>query len=129
MKLPYISIWYFFWLEIARWFQKCTNFVLWRSTLNVTGWNWSKLSKIWKFHIFWPYWTSSGWNLPSNNTICTFLESASNLQENRPYRYIGQLQFLTFIWEFLIFKASGLLTILKKKLRTQKLIWHLTTAF
>jgi hypothetical protein len=25
-----------------------TNFVIWRSTLNVTGWNWSKFGEIWK---------------------------------------------------------------------------------
>jgi hypothetical protein len=24
LKLPYISIWYFVWLQIAHWFQKCT---------------------------------------------------------------------------------------------------------
>jgi hypothetical protein len=30
---PNISIWYFFWLQIARWFQKYKNFVVWRSTL------------------------------------------------------------------------------------------------
>jgi hypothetical protein len=77
---------------------------------------WSKIGEIWKFHIFWPYLTSSGWNWPSNIKIFTFLESASNLQSEKvPYRYIGQLQFLTFIWEFSIFKASGLPINLKKK--------------
>jgi hypothetical protein len=77
---------------------------------------WSKIGEIWKFHIFWPYLTSSGLNWPSNNKIFIFLESASNLKyEKVPYWYIGQLQFLTFIWEFSIFKASGLPTNLKKK--------------
>jgi hypothetical protein len=77
--------------------------------------NWTKFGEIWKFHIFWPYLTSSGWKWPSNNKICTFLVSASNLQlEKVPHRYIGQLQFLTFIWEFSIFKASKLPTNLKK---------------
>jgi hypothetical protein len=33
-----------------------------------------------------------------------------------PYRYKGQLEFLTFIWEFSIFKASGLLTNQKNKI-------------
>jgi hypothetical protein len=61
------------------------------------------------------YLTSSGWNWPSNNKIFTLLESASNLQSDKvPYRYIGQLQFLTFIWQFSIFKASGLSTNLIK---------------
>jgi hypothetical protein len=27
----------------------------------------SKIGEIWKFHIFWPYLTSSRWNWPSNN--------------------------------------------------------------
>jgi hypothetical protein len=62
LKLPYISIWYFFWLQIARWFQKCTNLVV----LSFTCWNWSKFGETWKFHIFWPYLTSSGWNWPPN---------------------------------------------------------------
>jgi hypothetical protein len=37
--------------------------------------------------------------------------------EKEPYRYTGQLQILTFIWEFSIFKASGLPTNLKKKIK------------
>jgi hypothetical protein len=120
---PNISMWYFFKFQIARWFKKCKNLVVWRSTLNVTGWNWSKFGEIWKFHIFWPYLTSSGWNWPSNTKICTFSESASNLQsEKAPCRYIGQLQYLTIIWEFSI-KPN------KNKLSTHKLILHLTTAF
>jgi hypothetical protein len=42
-----------------------------------------------KFYIFWPYLTSSGWNWPSNNKICTFLESGSNLQSEKvPYRFL-----------------------------------------
>jgi hypothetical protein len=113
--LPYISIWYFFWLQIARWLHKYKNYVVWRSTLNVTGQNDQKLTKFEKFHIFWPYLTSSGWNWPSNNQIFTFLKSVSNLRSKKvPYRYIGQLQCLTFIWEFSIFKASGLPINLKK---------------
>jgi hypothetical protein len=36
LKLPYISIWYFLWLQIACWFQKCKNFVVWRS-ISTTG--------------------------------------------------------------------------------------------
>jgi hypothetical protein len=32
--------------------------VVWRSILNVTGWNWSTFVEIWKFHIYWPYWPS-----------------------------------------------------------------------
>jgi hypothetical protein len=105
-----ISIWYFFWLRFARWFQKCKNFVVWRSALNVTGQNDQKIGEIWKFHIFWPYiW-------PQVVVI------------EVPYRYIGQLQFLSF-WQFSFFKASGLPTNLKKKISTQKLILHLITAF
>jgi hypothetical protein len=89
-----------------------------RSTLNVTGGNWSKFGEIWKCHIFWPYLTSSGWNWPSNNKLWIFLESTRNLQSKKvPYRYIGQLQFLTFIWKFFTFKASGLPTNLKKKIK------------
>jgi hypothetical protein len=62
-----------------------------------------KLIKIWR--------NLSGWNWPSNNKIFTFLESARNLQSEKvPYRYIGQFQFLTFIWTFSIFKASWLST-------------------
>jgi hypothetical protein len=83
LKLPFILIWYFFWLQIARWFQKCTNFVVRRSTLNVTSWNLSKFGKILKCHIFSPYLTPSDWNWPSNNKICTFLESARHLQPEK----------------------------------------------
>jgi hypothetical protein len=73
--------------------------------------------------IFWPYLTSSGWNWPSNNKICSILESTSNLQpEKEPYQYLGQLQILTFVWEFSIFKASELPTDLKKKYADMSLI-------
>jgi hypothetical protein len=56
---PNISIWYFFWLQIARWFQKYKNYVvmLWRSTSNVTGQNDQKLAKFENFIYFdliWP---------------------------------------------------------------------------
>jgi hypothetical protein len=57
LKLPNISLWYFFWLQIARWFQKYKNFVVWRSTLIVTGQNDQKLAKFENyiyFDLIWP---------------------------------------------------------------------------
>jgi hypothetical protein len=71
--------------------------------------------EIFKFRHFLIILTWNIYSWPSNNKIFTFLESASNLQSEKvPYWYIGQLQFLTFIWEFSIFKTSGLPTNLKK---------------
>jgi hypothetical protein len=118
LKLPYISIWYFLWLQINRWFQKCKNFVGWRSISTTGG---QIRSKYMKFLNYAKFWSISTCNIKSwlpNNKILTFLESANNLQSEKvPYRYIGQLQFLTFIWEFSIFKASGLPTNLEKKIK------------
>jgi hypothetical protein len=57
IEAAYISIWYFFWLQIARWFQKYKNVVAWRSTLNLTGQNDQKFAKLENFIYFdliWP---------------------------------------------------------------------------
>jgi hypothetical protein len=109
LKMPCISIWFFFWLQIDRWFQKCTKFVVWRSTLNFTGWNWSKFGEIWKFHIFWPYLTSCGWNWNSifgiseqfairKSTISiyrttSFFDLYENIQSSRPRGLIFEIKF------------------------------------
>jgi hypothetical protein len=53
LKLPYISIWYFFWLQIAHWFQKCKNFVVWRSISTTGGQIRSKYMKFSNFANFW----------------------------------------------------------------------------
>jgi hypothetical protein len=67
--------------------------------------------------LFWHFWHFLTF-LTFFDKIFSFLESASNLQSEKvPYRYIRKLQFFTFIWEFSIFKASGLSTNLKKKIK------------
>jgi hypothetical protein len=67
LKLPYISIWYFFWLQIARWFQKCTKMYknvqkctkMYKNVQKCTKMykNVQKCTKMYKLHVsvFWSW--------------------------------------------------------------------------
>jgi hypothetical protein len=104
-KVPYISIWYFFWLQIARWFQKCKHFVVSRSISTTVGQIRSKYLKFSNFVNFWSFWPVT-FKVDLQTTFI-FLESASNLQlEKVPYRYIGQLRI--FDLHMRIFNLQGL---------------------
>jgi hypothetical protein len=123
--LPYISIWYFFWLQIARWPQKCTYFVVWRSTLNLQDEIDRNLVKFENFIYFDHIWPPVVENDLQATKHAHFWNKRTiyNQKKYHIVRYIGQLKILTFIWEISIFKASGFPTDLKKSTQKLFLFW------